>query len=139
MAKLDELWQGLGPDAVWIWRRVYDLLRANSAIYAPWMVSRCMPCETRLWKEEYVPRIKSAWLRIMCAEDPEIRNDPDIFPDGGLEPNEEHPWVQKELEKMPELKPGILLKFGERHPGDDAPPDMWDFLQHWAEHPEDIK
>jgi hypothetical protein len=139
MEKLDELWQGLGPEAVWIWRRVYDLLRANSAIYAPWMVSRCMLCETQLWKDEYVPRIKSAWLRIMCAEDPEIRNDPDIFPDGGLEPNEKHPWVQEELAKMPELKPAILLNFGERHPGDDAPPDMWNSLRHWAEHPENIK
>lgn len=137
MEKLDALWQGLGPEAIWIWRRIDELCRVNAAVYAPWMVARCMPCETRLWNDEYVPRIKSAWLRIMCAEEPEIRNDADIFPDG-FEPNWEHPWVQKALSNMPELKPAVLLNFRRGSPAEDASPAMWSKIVRWAEHPEEI-
>jgi hypothetical protein len=76
----------------------------------PPMELKCIDCERRQWESECLPRVKAAWLRMMLgAEGSETRNDPDIFPGGSDLPNEEHLWVRQALEKMPKVKPAILV------------------------------
>jgi len=125
LERVDALWRGVGPESRWVWRSAQNLFRVDAAMYARPMVARCVQCELEKWDEAYLPRVRSMWLRLMCAEEPEIRKDPDIFPDG-FEANEEHPWVRQALARMPTVKPAVLLTFIDKHPASDMDPSFWD-------------
>jgi hypothetical protein len=144
LERLDALWRGVGPPGVrWICHGAGDLLRVNAAVYADTMVSRCVECEMRRWESECVPRIRSVWLRMVWAEDLDMvrGNDPaarfvDVFPDG-FTPDEAHPWVRREMARMPVLKPAVLLSFVRRQVADDSAGSLryWSDLEYLLEHP----
>jgi hypothetical protein len=119
LERVDALWTAVQPPwGHWI-RRGYRYMATPDATYP--LVLGCIDCEMQRWETEYMPRIKAAWLTVKFADKPRILNSRRIWRDQDRKvPNEDHPRVRKALERMPEVRPAMLLSVGKWRYEDDG-------------------